>query len=68
MAKSDKKSMRAMNTKGQMGFVLFVAYIGAAVYFVQQSYGFGGFIWALLKAAVWPAYIIHAVLGLLNIK
>lgn len=67
MVKSDKKSMKAMNTKGQMGFVLFLAYIGAAVYFVQHSNGFWGFILALLKAVVWPAYIIHAVLGVLHI-
>lgn len=59
--------MKAMNTKGQMGFVLFLAYIGAAVYFVQHSNGFWGFILALLKAVVWPAYIIHAVLGVLHI-
>lgn len=48
-------------------YVLFMAWFGAVVYFVQHSDGFGGFILALLKSAVWPAYVIHAVLGLLKI-
>ena len=47
-----------MNSQGPLGFVFFMAYIGAAVYFVQQSSGFWGFIWALLKAIAWPGVLI----------
>jgi hypothetical protein len=50
------------------GFVLFTAWFGALVYFVQQSSGFSGFVVAFLKACVWPAYVLHAVLKLLNIS
>lgn len=50
------------------GFVLFTAWFGALVYFAQQSQGFGGFIMAFLKSLVWPAYVLHAVLKLLNIS
>lgn len=52
---------------GPMGGVYFVTVIGAAVYFVQNSVGFGGFILALLKALVWPAFVVYEVLGLLNL-
>jgi len=52
---------------GPFGGTYFVTYIGAAVYFVQHSFGFWGFIFALLKAAVWPAFIVHRALQLLNI-
>ncbi len=56
------------NSAGPTGFVFFAAWIGALVYFVQQSNGFWGFIAAFLKSIVWPAYVIHAVLGLLHIS
>jgi hypothetical protein len=49
------------------GVAYFLAAIGAAVYFVQQSVGFIGFITALLKALVWPAYVVYEALGLLNV-
>lgn len=53
-----EKTAKAMNSQGPLGFVLFMAYLGAAVYFVQQSSGFWGFIWALLKAVAWPGVLI----------
>jgi hypothetical protein len=68
MAKENSKSVKIINKGGQTGFVLFITYIGAAVYFVQRSSGFWGFIWALFRAAVWPAYVIHAILALLHIN
>lgn len=52
---------------GPMGWVLFMAYIGAAVYFYQLDPGFWGFFLALLKAAVWPAFVLYEVLRLLQI-
>lgn len=52
---------------GPMGFVLFTAWVGALIYFVQHSVGFGGFLLAILKSFVWPAYVIHSVLSLLHI-
>ena len=49
------------------GFPSFVAFIGAAVYFVSQT---GGEFWpvivALLKAMVWPAFVVYHALGLLG--
>jgi hypothetical protein len=66
MKRHDK--VRVVNNHGPMGYVLFMAYIGAAVYFARLSDGFWGFWLALLKAAVWPAYVLHNVLGLLNVR
>ncbi len=68
MARDGKNVVKVVNEGGPWGFVLFMAWIGALVYFVQQSEGFSGFILALLKSIVWPAYIVHAVLGLLGIR
>ncbi len=53
--------------RGPTGWIFFTAWVGALVYFVQNSVGFGGFLLAILKSAVWPAYVLHAVLKLLNL-
>ena len=45
------------------GFFFFLAYIGAAVYFISISDGgFWGVILGLLQAIVWPAYLIYGML------
>lgn len=51
-----------------MGWVLFTAYFGALVYFIQRSDGFWEVVFSFLQAAVWPAYVLHAVLKILNIQ
>jgi len=53
--------------KGAPAGAAFLTFIGAAVYFVQQSNGFGGFILAILKAFVWPAIFIHHVFQLIHL-
>ena len=64
MAKNEKTN-KIIADNGPLGFALFMAYLGAAVYFVHQSSGFGGFIWALAKAIVWPGIVIyHVFLGM----
>lgn len=68
MVKGDKRAKNMVkNGAGPLGFVFFTAWIGALVYFVQHSEGVGGFIVAVLKSFVWPAYVVHAVLGLLKL-
>lgn len=39
--------------------------IGAAVYFVMQATGFWATVLSLLKALVWPAYIVFGLLQFL---
>ncbi len=64
---ANEKTVKVINDHGPLGFIFFVAYIGAAIYFVQRSDGFWGFILALLQAAVWPAYVLYHVLEVLKI-
>ena len=66
MFKSDKAT-RAVDS-GQLGWFMFMAYIGAAVYFYQLDPTFWGLILALLKAIVWPAFVIYEALGALGVK
>ena len=62
----DNKSAKVMS-QGPQGFAMFAAFIGAAVYFVQHSDAFGGFILAILKAIVWPAFLLYHVLETLHV-
>ncbi len=60
---------KAQNVKvdNPWGYVLFVAWIGALIYFIERNVGFWGDVLAFLQAAVWPAYVLYNVLKLLAI-
>ena len=66
MAKKDKKQLKEM-PKGAGGGVYILTYIGAAAHFVGNADGFWNIILALLKAVVWPAFLINKVFDLLRI-
>jgi len=69
MATSGKqKTAKVVDKSGPTGFVLFVAWFGAFVYFVQQSQGLGGFVLAFLKACIWPAYLLYYILQFLGVR
>ncbi|MDJ0339043.1 hypothetical protein [Cryobacterium sp. PH31-O1] len=54
---------RVIVRDGPWGFMFFLAYVGAAVYFVSDSNGtFWGVILGLLQAIVWPVYVVYHVL------
>lgn len=55
------------NSKGPAGGVWFMGFIGSAVHFVGNVDGFWNIVLALLKACVWPAFLIHRVFDLLRI-
>ena len=64
---SDGYRGRGAESAGIWGGFFFLAYIGAAIYFVSHSDGlFWGVILGLLQAMVWPAYVIYHVLVLLG--
>lgn len=44
--------------------IYFLSFIGAAVYYLHIANGFGSDVVAILKALVWPAYLIYHLLGL----
>jgi hypothetical protein len=44
--------------------VYFFGGIGAAVYYLHTTTGFGPSVVALLKAIVWPAFLVYHLLGL----
>lgn len=63
---SDTKRIKVDGGTGQLGFIFFLCYVGAAYYFIDQSSGaFLDVVWSLVKAIVWPAFLVfHAMTGL----
>lgn len=55
------KPVKVIN-QGPAGFVFFVAWVGALVYFIGRVDGFWNIVLAFLKACVWPAYVLYHVL------
>lgn len=41
--------------------------VGAAVYFIQNTSGVWGVVWAIIKALVWPGFLVHRIFQLLHI-
>jgi hypothetical protein len=66
MAIHDGKKVKVINKAGSTGF-MFLAYIGAAIYFIQRTDGgFWEVILGLLQAAIWPVFVIYNVLRVLG--
>lgn len=57
--KWDKKTK---GSSGGSGALYFVGFIGALVYFMQAAVGFGAVVTGILKAMVWPAYVVYKLL------
>ncbi len=58
-----KKEMK--NCKcGPFGGLYFLGFIGAVVYYIQQATGFWQGVLGVLKALVWPAFLVHKLFGL----
>ncbi len=43
-----------------------IGLIGAVVYYMQIAHSFGDVILGLLKAIVWPAFLVHGLLRLVG--
>ena len=65
---ANDKIVKVVTDSGAWGWIFFTAYIGAVIYFFQLDMTFWGFVLALLKAAVWPAFVVFEALGALGIK
>ncbi len=62
-----KKGNATMYKNAPSGYVMFVAYFGALVYFINQSEGFLQVAFSFLQAAVWPAILLYRVMQTLGV-
>jgi hypothetical protein len=63
----DRRSSRHHGGPGMAGAAYFMAFIGAAVYFISQTHTFWAGVLGFLKAAVWPAMLIYKLFEFLHI-
>jgi hypothetical protein len=68
MKKEPKKVVKRKSCvnscNGSCGGLYFVGFIGALIFNLQQSVGFWNGILAVLKAAVWPAFLVYKLFGM----
>lgn len=50
--------------KGTGGAVYFLGFVGAVIYYIQAATGFWDGVLGILKAIVWPAFVVYHLLGL----
>jgi len=70
MEKAIEKKIEKACGKADMcscgGCAYFLGLIGAAVYYIQTTTGFWNTVLALLKALVWPAFLVYELLKFLG--
>jgi hypothetical protein len=60
--------VKVINKAAPAGFMFFMLYIGAAIYFIEKTTGgFWDVVLALLQAIVWPIFFIYHALHLLGV-
>lgn len=55
--------MYPVNQSPGAGFIWFLGFIGAFIYYVQQVDNFGAGVVAFLKALAWPAFLVYKLLS-----
>lgn len=58
------KAKNNVQQHGAWGGAYFMGMIGAAVFYMQHAHTFWAVILGLLKALVWPAFVVHHVLAI----
>lgn len=66
MEKVEKNVTRVVKQGGPSGAVYGLGLVGALVYYIQTADGFWMGVVGVLKALVWPAFLIYKVLQTLN--
>jgi hypothetical protein len=61
--KADKKNKMKKSMKCSGGGIYFLGFIGASVYYIQHSATFWQGVLGVLKAIVWPAFLVYKLLG-----
>ena len=70
MKKKAKKSKKTIckphfkhSSKG--GAIYGLGFVGAAVYYISTATGFWNGVWGIIKALLWPAFLVFEVLKFL---
>lgn len=58
------KKTKVVTKSGASGPVYFMGFIGAVIYYIGVATGFWVGVLGILKALVWPVFLVHKLLGL----
>lgn len=61
---SKSKSVNCYSSGQCGGGFYFLGFLGSAVYYIQTATGFWNGVLGFLKALVWPAFLVHKLLGM----
>ena len=61
-----RRNKKSANTCGASGGVYGMAFIGAAIYFIQHAATFWMGVLGILKAIIWPAILVYKLLEYLK--
>jgi hypothetical protein len=65
-SKHDNAGRNPMKENGAFGGIYGLAFVGAAVYYIQHALTFWEGVLGFLKALVWPAVLIYKLLEFLK--
>jgi hypothetical protein len=63
----DHRGWKGMRDNGASSAVYGMAFIGALLYFIQHATSFWGGVLGILKAIIWPAWLIYKLLEFLKL-
>ena len=63
--KKRENKMRYCSPHSCGGGLYFFGFIGAVIYYIQNSISFGNGVLGILKAIVWPVILIYKLFGFL---
>jgi hypothetical protein len=62
----EHRGNKGMNNNGAFGSIYGLAFIGAAVYYIQHAATFWEAVFGFIKALVWPAMLMYKLLEFLK--
>jgi hypothetical protein len=62
----DRHGRAGVRDNGMLGSIYGMAFIGAAIYFIQHATTFWGGVLGFLEALVWPAVLMYKLLEFLK--
>lgn len=61
-----KKSRCDVGCAGASGSVYGLGFIGALIYYISTASGFWNGVWGVIKAMLWPAFLVYELMKYLG--
>jgi hypothetical protein len=63
---NENSTKKVVHRGGGGGVIYFLGLIGAMIYYIQESTGFWNGVLGVLKAFVWPVFVVYDLLKFLG--